>query len=99
MIMNKVKMCVFDMDGILLDSETVYLINAKRCNEKYGFDISVEVLNSTMGSSEKDCQRIFLEHLGQDFPYDDFINKLVDLQTEYIKQNPYFSLHLLALIR
>ena len=86
--MKQIKMCVFDMDGVLIDSESVYLINAKRCNDIYHFNINNEVLHATMGSTEKDCRRLFEEILGKDFPYDDFSDKQWALQQEYMKQHP-----------
>lgn len=82
-------MCVFDMDGVLLDSESVYLLNAKKCNELYHFNIkNDDVLYAIIGSTEKDSRRIFAQHLGKDFPYDDFMNKRWELQKEYMKENP-----------
>lgn len=76
------------MDGILLDSESVYLINAKECNRIYNYGITDEVLNATMGSNEQDARRLFLEHLGKAFPYDEFCEREWEIQKEYMKKNP-----------
>lgn len=76
------------MDGILLDSETVYLINAKKCSEIYNYGVNDEVLNATMGSNEADARRLFLEHLGRDFPYDEFCENEWKIQTEYMEKYP-----------
>lgn len=76
------------MDGILLDSESVYLINAKECSKRFNYSLSDEVLNVTMGSNEQDARRLFLEYMGQDFAYDEFCENEWKIQKEYMEKYP-----------
>ncbi|HXC36450.1 MAG TPA: HAD family phosphatase [Candidatus Acidoferrales bacterium] len=62
---------IFDMDGLLLDSERPYrdawlLI----CNEK-GYALSESIYLQAVGRDDRDTREIFRGHFGDDFPYDE----------------------------
>ena len=60
------------MDGLLIDSEKIYLINALACNKIYGYGIPEELIRGTMGVNEAETKRRYLETMGQDFPLMNF---------------------------
>lgn len=47
--MNELKLVIFDMDGLMLDSETIYLKAAMSLKEKYTYDLDEAFIISTMG--------------------------------------------------
>jgi HAD superfamily hydrolase (TIGR01509 family) len=48
---SKIKAVIFDMDGVLLDSETIYKENNKRFFAKLGIHVSDELYNTFIGLS------------------------------------------------
>ena len=86
--MTKIRLCVFDMDGLLIDSESVWLNNALECNRKYGYGIPEELVLKTMGNNNEETRRRFLETMGASFPYDEFIRQVVIERREYLKIHP-----------
>lgn len=72
-----IKLCVFDMDGLLLDSErTLYLNCGLRASEKVGHPMSEEFLRSLMGAAWDLYSIRIVNHMGEDFPIDDYLNEL-----------------------
>lgn len=85
---TKIKLCIFDMDGLILDSESVYFINAKRCNEIYNYQIPEDLILKTMGVNEIENEKRFLDALGKDFPFQEFLHNEWVMQLEYMKTHP-----------
>lgn len=83
-----IKLCVFDLDGLLIDTETVYVNTAKWCCELYGYEVPEDLLYEIMGKTETAIRQMFLDRLGNDFPYDEFIEKRVSLRLPYLEKHP-----------
>ncbi|MGN0630589.1 MAG: HAD family hydrolase [Ruminococcus sp.] len=64
------KAVIFDMDGVIFDSETAVLNGWKEIAEKYGIpDVEIPYRLS-IGSNAEMSKKNFLEYYGEDFPYD-----------------------------
>ncbi|MBO4919386.1 MAG: HAD family phosphatase, partial [Erysipelotrichaceae bacterium] len=48
----RIQLCIFDMDGLLIDSESVWYKSASACSGKYGFDVPDELILGTMGLND-----------------------------------------------
>ncbi|MFC3076705.1 HAD family hydrolase [Phenylobacterium terrae] len=63
---------VFDMDGLLFDTEALWqealLSTAAEC----GLEIPSEVYDKSIGVRRSQCRGLFTSHFGEDFPFDDF---------------------------
>ncbi len=66
----KYKAVIFDMDGVIFDSERLVLESWKQIAEKYGIQNVEEVLIKCIGVNAVITRDIFLEYYGKDFPYD-----------------------------
>lgn len=67
---NNVKTIIFDMDGVIFDSERVVLEGWLELSKKYGFE-NVEIpYMKCVGVNSKMSRQIFIEYYGKDFPYD-----------------------------
>ena len=86
--MSRIQLCIFDMDGLLIDSETVWYKNASACSRKYGYAVPDELILDTMGLNDIETQRRFMVALGEDFPYEEFISRTVKLRKEYLDAHP-----------
>ena len=64
------KAIIFDMDGVIFDSERAVLRGWQELSEKYGFpDVEIPYLRCC-GVNAAASRQIFLDYYGEDFPYD-----------------------------
>ena len=81
--MSTIRLCVFDMDGLLIDSEKIYLICALQASEIYGYGLDEELIKSTMGLNEAETIVRYREAKGNDFPIEEFFAHLQTLHEQY----------------
>ena len=63
---------VFDMDGLLFNTEELYRDAAIATAENAGHDLPLPFYLSTLGLTTDTARIRFKEHLGEDFPFDAF---------------------------
>ncbi len=63
---------VFDMDGVIFDSERLVLKGWKKAAEKWGIDNIEDVFYQCIGVNRVVTREIFLTAYGADFPYEEF---------------------------
>ena len=68
----KYKAVIFDMDGVIFDSERLVLEGWQEIAAKYGIKGIEEVLPRCLGVNAQATRKIFREYYGQDFPYDTY---------------------------
>lgn len=68
----KYKAVVFDMDGVIFDSERLVLSGWERAAKSYGLEGVGEVFLKCIGTNAVETKKIFLAHYGEAFPYDEF---------------------------
>ena len=85
--MNKIEAVVFDMDGLMFDTEKLWLDSVIKTNEVYGYKVPAEVVIECMGRRKDFINQRFKEVMGQDFDTDEFrrLNKI--FATEDVKEN------------
>ena len=69
---KKFKAVVFDMDGVIFDSEVCVIESWKVVAEKYGIKDVEKVLPHCLGVNYAGTRQIFWDHYGADFPYDEY---------------------------
>ena len=62
------KAVIFDMDGVIFDTEKVYLDILIEVFEKYGYKMTKELYVNVMGTGRKNVIKTFLENFGDDLP-------------------------------
>jgi HAD superfamily hydrolase (TIGR01509 family) len=61
---------IFDMDGLMLNTERMSIPVWEKAGKIFGYNISEEIVLRTVGVSDKNSRVIMLEEFGRDFPYE-----------------------------
>ncbi len=81
------KAVIFDMDGVLFDTERLCMDGWKKVAGEQGIEGMEEVSMQCIGRNARDTKAYVLEKMGQDFPYDDFRMRVSDWFWEEIEQH------------
>lgn len=63
---------IFDMDGVIFDSEKMVIICWQEVADKYHIENIEYACRQCLGINKEAAKKRFLEIYGQDFPYDDY---------------------------
>ena len=85
--MNKIKAVLFDMDGVIFDTEREYLKEWNKIFEKYGYEMKKEIYVSVMGRGRKKVKEIFKENFGDDLPIEEMYIEKDKMLKEAIENN------------
>ena len=77
--MTHIKALIFDMDGVILDSETISDITWKKAAEEKGLVTDTEILNACRGTNKNDTMTILKKYFGQDFDSEAFLERTSEL--------------------
>ena len=77
--MKNIEAIVFDMDGVLLDTETICDRTWEMAAKAMGIDFSLDIINECRGTNVHDTSLILKNRLGQDFNVEAFLK----LSSEY----------------
>lgn len=76
---DSIKAIIFDMDGVLLDTESVCDKTWKKAAKEFGVKNSKKAINLCRGTNENDSIRILSEFYGKDFPSKNFLTRASEL--------------------
>jgi HAD superfamily hydrolase (TIGR01509 family) len=78
---------VFDMDGLMIDTEPIYKRALQKAAEKFGRRLSDEFVFTLIGMPDPACRTAISGHLGPDFPMDAYWNLWPELWCEEAEEN------------
>ncbi len=70
-----IKGAIFDMDGLMFDTERLVYDNWQKMMDEAGYDYSIEDFKQTVGRRKKEVQNFYFSRYGADFPYWEFADK------------------------
>lgn len=79
---------IFDMDGLLIDTETLYCQSWQRAAADCGFVITPHFYERLVGRSRADALQIVLEHFGDQVPMPDFHERVLHYETVCFAEAP-----------
>lgn len=71
-----VKAVIFDMDGLMIDSERVTCEGYAVSLEKRGYESSLEFYKTTLGTNSKTTVELYKKQYGDDIPFYDILNEV-----------------------
>jgi len=85
--MNETVQCypegvIFDMDGLMLDTERPMVSAWLEVTKSLGWDIPVETVYRTVGISGESMRALFLREYGPDFPFDSIRKELIQMSIQ-----------------
>lgn len=81
----KKRAVIFDMDGVIFDSERLILDCWEQVAEKYHFTNIREVCIDCIGTNKVRTKEIVCAYYGESFPYDEYSKEVSGLFREYIQ--------------
>jgi len=82
-----IKGIIFDMDGLMFDTERITLKAWNDIGKRTGYDLTEKIIAETMRTNYEDTKSIFLKHFGAQFDYDAFRKMQNDYIREFIEEN------------
>lgn len=76
------KAVIFDVDGVIFDSERATLDCWRSVGRLYGFTVPDELYIRCIGVNNDVTREIFLDYYGEDFPYDDMEAEMMNKYAE-----------------
>lgn len=83
-----IKQVIFDMDGLMLDSERyMWVVNETKIFNEMGYETDLAFLVSFMGQGKEHTIHNIVERYGEDFPLDEFYEKLYKANAETVDRD------------
>jgi beta-phosphoglucomutase-like phosphatase (HAD superfamily) len=73
--MESIKAVIFDMDGLMFDTERLCMWAWNQVAGELGREIPESTYMACVGTNNRDTRRIILDELGADFPYEEFYSR------------------------
>ena len=84
---NHISLIIFDMDGLMFDTERLSIPAWKKAGERYGYNIEATHIVETIGIYFKDAKRVLENLFGKDFPFDEIRELREEYVSEYMEEN------------
>ena len=86
--MGAKKLFIFDMDGTLFDTEPISAQIWKEVAKEKGYTIPEGVLQAVIGMSYAGGKEVFLQEIGEDFPFESLCAEKIRRQNEWYNAHP-----------
>ncbi len=80
------KFAIFDMDGLIFDTERIFMAKNGEVMETYGYHQTEENYIKTMGTAGETLRRIVNGFYGEDYPMEEISLKALELEIEHLRK-------------
>jgi HAD superfamily hydrolase (TIGR01509 family) len=84
--MDKIELVIFDMDGLMFDTETLAKRAWQQVGSEHNYEISDEFLLGLLGRNKKSIEQEFKKGFGEDFDFNDMYSKQGKCMNNYIEE-------------
>lgn len=84
---STIKAIIFDMDGLMIDTEKLYQIFWEKALQHYNYQPSKQLLLDLRSLSRDLAAKLLQDHFGKDLDYHQIRNKRVELMNGYIDEH------------
>lgn len=81
----EIELIIFDMDGLMFDTEKISYIAWKEAAEQFGYEISIALFEQTIGANFNKTREIYSAHFGESFPFDLIVAERLKISDEMIQ--------------
>ncbi|NLU09884.1 MAG: HAD family phosphatase [Tepidanaerobacter acetatoxydans] len=85
--MEKLSLVIFDMDGLMFDTERLTVWAWERAGKDFGYEITPDITIGATGLDARDTVTYFKKCLGENFPYFEIRKAKSAYFDKYIKEN------------
>lgn len=85
--MSNIKGVIFDMDGLMFDTEALSSRCWVRVGKENGYEITQQLIDSTRGLDRRKTRKLLEERFGEGFDFQKFSDKSREYMDEYIVEN------------
>lgn len=85
--LRDIELIIFDMDGLMFDTEKISYEAWQRAASLYQFDISRELFEKTIGTNHARTKEIYVGFYGEKFPFELIRDERVKISSEFIQIN------------
>ena len=79
------KLVIFDMDGLIFDSERLFKDKLSEAMAERGYMLELEVYLSSLGANSDSSRRIMLDRYGEDYPYELVKSRFLKLNSSHLE--------------
>ncbi|MDD3753332.1 MAG: HAD family phosphatase [Methanobacterium sp.] len=84
---NRISLVIFDMDGLMFDTERLVIYTWIKAGKSYGIHISDSLVVKSIGLDIQGAEKVFKKHLGENFPYHEIRSLRLKYAHDYVNEN------------
>ena len=81
---HKIKLVIFDMDGVMFDTERLAYKIQKELGRRYNYKIDLSFFKKTIGLNSKKTGHVYKKYFGNDFPYREVLEERRQMMRNHI---------------
>ena len=85
--LNGIELIIFDMDGLMFDTEKISYEAWKKAANMYQYHISLEIFEKTIGTNLNRTRELFIDFYGEKFPFELVREERVKISNELVSVN------------
>ncbi len=85
--MCTIEAVIFDMDGVLVDTEVISIRFWEESLNYFGYDFTKEIFLSMLGKNENGVKQVLIENYGDKFPVNEVYNYKLEKMLNYLDEN------------
>lgn len=85
--MKNIDLVIFDMDGLMFDTERIAFNSWKQAAKKFGYEISDDILRETLGTNLETTKSIYVKYFGEEIPIEAIAEDRFTIAENFIDVN------------